>query len=586
MGQGHHAHPGDVCRGSARPRAASRRASTRPAMARLLETYEQVKTQRGVIDFEDVLLLTVGILAERDDIARTVRGAVPPLRRRRVPGRQRPPAAAARPVGGGARRRLRRGRPRADHLLLHRRQPARTCSASPTRHPQAQVVRLVRNYRSTPQIVGLANLVVRGPSRRLMRGHTPSSSRPRASRRPRARADRPPRRPGRGGGIAAEIAERVAAGASPAEIAVLFRTNGQSEAFESALAERDIPYLVRGGERFFARREVRDAILLLRGGGPLRRRRRAPARPRPRRPRRGGLDPGGALERGRGPRAVGVARGAGRPGRRRRGGQPRGASGRLRPRARRARLGPARPGGPGRHAGLAARGQGAGVGHRLPRRLLRRLPADHAWPRHRGGHRGGAAADLRRGHPGPARAAAVLGRGPHPRRPGLAAARRGSSTAPRASSATGARAPRSSGKGAAKGRGTQAGPARELPQLRRRADDRRPAQDRPLRRPARPPTTRRPSSACAPGGWPSRARPACRHTSSSPTPPSRRSPRVSPPREGDLSQISGVGARKLGLYGAQVLQILGGADASQRHRKRFCRNGIRVIAEGFTDFVT
>ena len=43
------------------------------AMARVLEAYEQVKTQRGVIDFEDVLLLTVGILAERDDIARAVR---------------------------------------------------------------------------------------------------------------------------------------------------------------------------------------------------------------------------------------------------------------------------------------------------------------------------------------------------------------------------------------------------------------------------------------------------------------------------------------------------------------------------------
>jgi len=46
---------------------------------------------------------------------------------------------------------------------------------------------------------------------------------------------------------------------------VLFRTNGQSQAFEAALAEADVPYLVRGGERFFARKEVRDAILLLRG---------------------------------------------------------------------------------------------------------------------------------------------------------------------------------------------------------------------------------------------------------------------------------------------------------------------------------
>jgi DNA helicase-2/ATP-dependent DNA helicase PcrA len=65
--------------------------------------------------------------------------------------------------------------------------------------------------------------------------------------------------------VAGEIAARVASGVSPADIAVLFRTNAQSEAFESALAERGVPYLVRGGERFFSRKEVRDAVLLMRG---------------------------------------------------------------------------------------------------------------------------------------------------------------------------------------------------------------------------------------------------------------------------------------------------------------------------------
>ena len=43
-------------------------------MARLLAAYEEVKTERGVIDFEDVLLLTVGILREHDEVARAVRG--------------------------------------------------------------------------------------------------------------------------------------------------------------------------------------------------------------------------------------------------------------------------------------------------------------------------------------------------------------------------------------------------------------------------------------------------------------------------------------------------------------------------------
>lgn len=65
--------------------------------------------------------------------------------------------------------------------------------------------------------------------------------------------------------VAGKVKELVAQGRPLREIAILFRTNGQSEAFESALADADVPYLVRGGERFFSRKEVREAVLLLRG---------------------------------------------------------------------------------------------------------------------------------------------------------------------------------------------------------------------------------------------------------------------------------------------------------------------------------
>jgi DNA helicase II / ATP-dependent DNA helicase PcrA len=56
----------------------------------------------------------------------------------------------------------------------------------------------------------------------------------------------------------------VGRGHPASEIAVLMRTNAQSEAFEAALAAAGVPYLVRGGERFFARPEVRQGVLLLR----------------------------------------------------------------------------------------------------------------------------------------------------------------------------------------------------------------------------------------------------------------------------------------------------------------------------------
>ncbi len=45
----------------------------------------------------------------------------------------------------------------------------------------------------------------------------------------------------------------------------LFRINAQSETFEQALAEAGVPYVLRGGERFFERPEVREAVFLLRG---------------------------------------------------------------------------------------------------------------------------------------------------------------------------------------------------------------------------------------------------------------------------------------------------------------------------------
>ncbi|MGE9809084.1 MULTISPECIES: ATP-dependent DNA helicase UvrD2 [unclassified Janibacter] len=232
------------------------------AMARLLSAYEEVKERRGVIDFEDVLLLTVGILAERDDIAREVRGQ---YRHFVVDEYQDVNALQQRLldlwVGG-----------RDDICVVG--DPAQTIysftGASPQhlleftrQHKGARTVELVRNYRSTPQVVGLANQVIRGPGgMERTRGVTLQAQREDG---PRPTLTSHADDPAEAAAVADEVAALVAGGTPPSEIAILFRTNGQSEAFETALAARDIPYLVRGGERFFQRKEVRDAIVLLRG---------------------------------------------------------------------------------------------------------------------------------------------------------------------------------------------------------------------------------------------------------------------------------------------------------------------------------
>jgi DNA helicase-2/ATP-dependent DNA helicase PcrA len=64
--------------------------------------------------------------------------------------------------------------------------------------------------------------------------------------------------------VASAISRLVSSGTPPAEIAVLYRINAQSEVYEEALTEAGIAYQVRGGEGFFHRQEIRQALVALR----------------------------------------------------------------------------------------------------------------------------------------------------------------------------------------------------------------------------------------------------------------------------------------------------------------------------------
>ncbi len=129
----------------------------------------------------------------------------------------------------------------------------------PAKFPDTTSVELVRNYRSTPEVISAANTLLAGsPSRgvelRAQRGPGPAVAFVgNADEVAEAQA------------VASRIVELREAGRPAGEIAVLFRINAQSESFEDALAGRGIPYVVRGGARFFDRPEVRQAVTLLRG---------------------------------------------------------------------------------------------------------------------------------------------------------------------------------------------------------------------------------------------------------------------------------------------------------------------------------
>jgi len=128
-------------------------------------------------------------------------------------------------------------------------------------HKGARVVELVRDYRSTPQIVSAANALMKGEHSSVLKGAvklvsqredgSPVSYRSFDDDTDEAR------------GIAEDIRSLHEAGAAYSSIAILYRTNGQSESFEAQLAEAGIPFIVHSGMRFFEREEVRRAMYLL-----------------------------------------------------------------------------------------------------------------------------------------------------------------------------------------------------------------------------------------------------------------------------------------------------------------------------------
>lgn len=130
------------------------------------------------------------------------------------------------------------------------------------RFPDAAVVRLERDYRSTPEVVSLANRVIGAAHGRIagtrlkLIGQRPAGPEPEF-----VEFDD---EPAEAAGVAKAIQKLIANGTPAAEIAVLYRINAQSEAHEQALTELDIPFQVRGGEGFFNRPEVRQAVSALR----------------------------------------------------------------------------------------------------------------------------------------------------------------------------------------------------------------------------------------------------------------------------------------------------------------------------------
>jgi len=230
-------------------------------IARVYEAYESLKKQERAIDFEDVLLLTIGMLEEEREVRDRIRDQyryftvdeyqdVSPLQQRLLD--------------------LWLGK-RNDICVVG--DPAQTiysfAGATPAfllnftnKYPEAEVIRLTSGYRSTPEIINTANTILRSASL----GHeldpiNEHGDKPQALgyRSEKEEAD----------ALVQLIQADINNGLATQDIAILTRTNAQLEILESSLSASGIENQIRNSERFFNRPEVKEIIKTIRSASVL-----------------------------------------------------------------------------------------------------------------------------------------------------------------------------------------------------------------------------------------------------------------------------------------------------------------------------
>ena len=234
-------------------------------IAQVYEAYESLKKQERTLDFEDVLLLTVGMLEEDRGVRERVRDQyryftvdeyqdVSPLQQRLLNlwlGNREELC-----VVGDAAQTIYSFAGATSNFLLN----------FQNRFPNAQVFRLSRGYRSTPEIINTANQILRQAN--LVSDHgTELQSANDHGDKPMVNgfntsADEISY-------VVGEVAKEIAKGADSSEIAILARTNAQLDQVKSALNNLKIASQIRSGERFFDRVDVRDAMRVIRSASVL-----------------------------------------------------------------------------------------------------------------------------------------------------------------------------------------------------------------------------------------------------------------------------------------------------------------------------
>lgn len=244
-----------------RAAALGRKPAIQPGLiAKAYDVYEELKTAAAVLDFDDLLLHMSAILAADENAARTFRSQyrsfvvdeyqdVTPLQQQLIDtwlgGRD------ELTVVGDANQTIYSFAGASHEPLLQ----------FGTKYPGATIIRLQRNYRSTPQVIAVANRLIAADD--ATPRHLRLALQPVIADGQTVRFAEYDDEPSEVTAVVEQIGALLQAGTPAANIAILYRINAQSQPFEQALAAAGISFVVRGGAEFFTRAEVQQALRVL-----------------------------------------------------------------------------------------------------------------------------------------------------------------------------------------------------------------------------------------------------------------------------------------------------------------------------------
>ena len=227
---------------------------------RVYTRYEEIMTANGAVDFDDLLARTVYLFREHEDVLRRYQER---YRYLHVDEFQDTNNAQFELVSllAAASHNLFAVGDEDQSIYAFRGADYRNVQRFREDFPEAKVILLEQNYRSTQTILNVANSVIEHNLHR-----TPKNLRTDRGQGVQVTLHEAYDEADEANFVADTIQRLVVRerSASLADCAVMYRTNAQSRALEDAFVARGVPYHLVGGTRFYQRKEIKDALAYLR----------------------------------------------------------------------------------------------------------------------------------------------------------------------------------------------------------------------------------------------------------------------------------------------------------------------------------